>query len=504
MAITKLPRSGIADNSINASKIEDGTVAAAEISGTVSAAKLNATLDISGKTVTLPNTSVTSGMLANTTIANAKLANSAITVRGTSRALGTSFSLGVDVDWQSVVVSDGSTVTTMAAGKGYFVNNTSAAGIVKLPTSATLGDTIAIKDYVGNFGTNALTIQRNGHNIQAVANDSRLSTNRASIVLVYVDATKGWLYKDEHNVADLQRNLFTEATGGTVTESGDFKIHKFTGDGNFVVSQVGAGTGPAVVDYLVVAGGGGSGGGGAGYDRTSGGGGGGGFREAKTCAAGSHSASPLETPTGITLTAQTYPITVGGGGAGSTGGNAWGTKGSNSVFSTITSTGGGQGGSQGGGYGMPGGSGGGVGGFNHGPGGQGTTTSATSGNSPPVSPPQGNNGGGGRYNEAGAGGGGATGAGSSPSGPTGCGAAGTGGPSGAGATTTISGSPITYAGGGAGAGQSGNGSAGSGGTNAGSAGSSNTGRGGGGATGGTGAAGHSGGSGIVIIRYKFQ
>ena len=154
MAITKLPRSGIKDNAINASKIEDGTVAAAEISGTVSAAKLNSTLDISGKTVTLPNTSVTSGMLANTTIANAKLANSTFTIRGTSRALGASFNLGIDVDWQSVVVSDGSTVTTMVAGRGYFVNNTSAAGIVKLPASAVIGDTIVIKDYAGNFGTN--------------------------------------------------------------------------------------------------------------------------------------------------------------------------------------------------------------------------------------------------------------------------------------------------------------------------------------------------------------
>ncbi len=500
MAITKLPRSGIADNSINASKIEDGTVAAAEISGTVSAAKLNATLDISGKTVTLPNTSVTSGMLAGS-IANAKLANSSITIRGTSRALGTSFSLGVDVDWQSVITSN----TTMVAGRGYFVNTTSGAISMTLPSSAVIGDTIAIKDYAGTFASNNLTILRNSHNIQGVANDSVISTARASLQLVYVDATKGWLYSDEHNVADLQFNQFTAATGGTVSTSGDFKIHKFTGDGNFVVSQVGAGTGPAVVDYLVIAGGGGSGGGGAGYDRTSGGGGGGGFREAKTCAAGCHSASPLKTPTGITLTAQTYPITVGGGGAGSTGGNAWGTKGSDSVFSTITSTGGGQGGSQGGGYGMPGGSGGGVGGFNyHGPAGQGSTTPAPSGNTPPVSPPQGNNGGGGRYNEAGAGGGGAGGAGSAPSGPTGCGAAGTGGPSGAGATTTISGSPITYAGGGAGAGQSGSGSAGSGGTGTGTAGSSNTGRGGGGATGGTGGAGHAGGKGIVIIRYKFQ
>ena len=57
---------------------------------------------------------------------------------------------------------------------------------------------------------------------------------------------------------------------GTVTDSGDFRTHTFTGDGNFVVSKIGnapvAGAGPAVVDYLVVAGGGGSslGGGGAG------------------------------------------------------------------------------------------------------------------------------------------------------------------------------------------------------------------------------------------------
>ena len=74
MAITKLPRSGIADNSINASKIEDGTIAIAEVSGTISNAKLK-----------------------DGEIANAKLSNSTFTVRGTSRALGVSFSLGVNV-----------------------------------------------------------------------------------------------------------------------------------------------------------------------------------------------------------------------------------------------------------------------------------------------------------------------------------------------------------------------------------------------------------------------
>ena len=62
MAITKLPRNAIADDAVNADKIQDGTIQAVEISGTVSAAKLNNTLDVSSKTVTLPNTSVTNDM----------------------------------------------------------------------------------------------------------------------------------------------------------------------------------------------------------------------------------------------------------------------------------------------------------------------------------------------------------------------------------------------------------------------------------------------------------
>ena len=36
------------------------------------------------------------------------------------------------------------------------------------------------------IGTNNLTIDRNGHNIQGVPQDSEISTNRASVVLVYV------------------------------------------------------------------------------------------------------------------------------------------------------------------------------------------------------------------------------------------------------------------------------------------------------------------------------
>ena len=216
MAITKLPRNGIADDAINDSKIEDGTIAIAEVSGTITNAKLK-----------------------DGDIANAKLSNSTVTIRGTSRALGDSFTLGVDIDWQSVVTGD----TTMVAGRGYFVDTSSSAVTMTLPASASAGDTIAIKDYAGTFATNNLTIGRNSHKIQGNSNDNVNSTNRASLALVYVDSTKGWLYSQESNVGNLQATSFIAATGGTVTTSGDFKIHTFTGDGCFVVSSAGTGCG---------------------------------------------------------------------------------------------------------------------------------------------------------------------------------------------------------------------------------------------------------------------
>ena len=493
MAISKIGSKAITDCTVVAADIAPGTITNAKLAGS---------------------------------IANDRLANSTVTINGTAIALGASGSIPA-VSWQSVVVSDGSTVTTMVAGRGYFVDNTSAVGLVKLPISASAGDTIAIKDYAGNFGTNNLTIQRNGHKIQGVANDSEITTNRASVTLVYIDATKGWLYTNESNVADLEANLFIEATGGTVTTSGDYKIHTFTGDGCFVVSQTGQGTSavPSIVDYLVVAGSGGGG-----FDR-GGGGGGGGYRESKAAAspthtASPHTASPLAATTGITVTATTYPITVGGGGAaGSSPPNVPGGTGSNSVFSTITSAGGGGGATSNipspaaAGKGQVGGSGG--GGTGSGPC-QGSNSGA--GNTPPVSPPQGNPGGPGfdTCRTAGGGGGGA--------GNAGLGAAATqgAGDGGIGVSTGINGSTTKYSGGGGGgntpSGPQGGGDQGVGGIHPGgsssdpqadrfgagnggpsaTAGAANTGGGGGGGGGCSPYVGAAGAKGIVIIRYKYQ
>jgi len=483
MALTKLPKSGIADGAIDASKIEDGTIQNQEISGTIPVDKLNSTQDLSSKTVTLQNTSVTNDMLSGS-IANAKLSNSTITINGNSVSLGGSATVGVEVNWQSVITGAGSS-STAVAGNGYFIDTTSDTHTLNLPASATLGDQIAIKDYAGTFASNNLIIGRNGHNIQGAANDSLISTNRASLLLVYVDSTKGWIYAEESNVGDLGQSLFTIATGGTVTTSGDYKIHTFTGDGCFVVSQVGNSPssplgGPNNVDYMVVAGGGGSDSCTDGNSSgAAGGGGAGGFRESCGGAGGCYSTSPLAAPCGaLTITATTYPITVGAGGAAP---GTSGSPGSNSIFSTITSTGGGKGcghSISGGLACKAGGSGGGGTGYGAYPGG--------SGNTPPTSPPQGNNGGrGGGYSYwGGGGGGGATAVGqtmpTSPSQP--------GGNGGAGATTSISTSPVTYSAGGHGA----PGGPGSNGT-------ANTGN-GANAT----SSARAGGSGIVIIRYKFQ
>ena len=58
-------------------------------------------------------------------------------------------------------------------------------------------------------------------------------------------------------------------------------------------------------------------------------------------------AKPLSAPTDLSVTATAFPITVGAGGSAGTGSPTYGGtpsgKGSNSVFSTITSTGGGTG-----------------------------------------------------------------------------------------------------------------------------------------------------------------
>ena len=431
----------------------------------------------SGDTITLPS---------GATLTIAGTAN----VTGTLSNSGTATGFGA-IDWQT---SDVKTSTfTAVASKGYFVNTTGGAITVNLPAGSA-GAQVALIDYAGTWDTNACTIAPNGsEKIEGTTQDVDLNNERESITLIYQDSTQGWIAISNSDGKVSPNPTYISASGGTITTSGDYKIHTFTGDGTFTVSSVGNTAGSNTVDYLVIAGGGGTGGSGTG------GGGAGGYRFSDGTASGSYSAGP--SPLGasaLPVSAQAYPIAVGGGTTGGCG------TGGNSVFSTITSTGGGGAATQ---HSQAGGSGAGQSRPTSDP----EAGSIGAGNVPPVSPPQGNPGGASLSASKGGGGGGAGGAGSDAT-------PGTAGVGGVGLASSITASPVTRGGGGGGGAHfSGynpgpaSGGGGAGGTysspGAGTNGTANTGGGAGGGGGRSGINGGgpaTGGSGLVVIRYKYQ
>jgi hypothetical protein len=205
----------IADDSVTTVKIQNNAV---------TAGKLATTLNLSSNTITLPSTFVTTTdtqTLTNKTISgasntlssieNASLTNSiikfaddtstvsSIPLGGTLKISGATLSgdtltlAGGGTSWQAVKTSG----FTAAGGEGYFCDTTSSAFTATLPTSPSQGDEVSFIDYAGTFDTNNLTIGRNSHKIQGVAEDLTVSIERAGFTLVYVDATQGWLLKDK-------------------------------------------------------------------------------------------------------------------------------------------------------------------------------------------------------------------------------------------------------------------------------------------------------------------
>jgi len=355
---------------------------------------------------------------------------------------------GGGISWDTTVKT---AAFTAVAGKGYFVNTTSAAITVTLPSSPSAGDEVTIVDYAGTADTNNITIT-SSDNINGVAGDVVINYERGGVSMVYVDATQGWIAYNATNETATALNIPT-----------------------------------ILVDYLVVAGGG------SGGAHNGGGGGAGGLRTSYT----NSSSLSGHTESSLNLgVATNYTVTVGAGGAAAIFASK-GNDGSDSVFSTITSTGGGGGGQ----YSNPASS---VSDGNNGGSGGGAAdiagTSSGSAGSAVTSPViQGYNGGISTTAYGGGGGGGANEVGNDSAGNA-------GGAGGDGLAVGITGSLITYAGGGGGgdgdgsggAGGTGGGGAGAGSSGNGSDGTDNTG-GGGGASGAANSG--AGGSGVVILRY---
>ena len=170
--------------------------------------KLTGTLS-GNRTVTMPDSSERVFIVEDATARSSS--NYTLTVKTVS---GTG--LALPIGSTTILYSDGTNITGKLQTKGYYtvpgaytaVNNdqllvdTSGGGIsssvtVTLPASPAIGNEVTFIDSGNNFSSNNLTIARNGSNILGAASNLVVSANGSAFTLVYVNATRGWVYKDK-------------------------------------------------------------------------------------------------------------------------------------------------------------------------------------------------------------------------------------------------------------------------------------------------------------------
>ena len=169
--------------------------------------KLTGTLT-AARTVTMPDGAERVFIIEDATARSSS--NYTLTVKTVS---GTGVTLPVGST--TILYSDGTNVTGKLQTRGYYtppstytaVNgdqllvNTSGSGIgtavtITLPASPAIGNEVHFIDSGNAFASNNLTIGRNSSNILGAASNLVVNANGAAFTLVYVNATRGWIYKD--------------------------------------------------------------------------------------------------------------------------------------------------------------------------------------------------------------------------------------------------------------------------------------------------------------------
>ena len=170
--------------------------------------KLTGTLT-AARTVTMPDGAERVFIIEDATARSSS--NYTLTVKTVS---GTGVTLPVGST--TILYSDGTNVTGKLQTRGYYtppstytaVNgdqllvNTSGSGIgtgvtINLPASPAIGNEVHFIDSGNAFASNNLTIGRNSSNILGAASNLVVNANGAAFTLVYVNATRGWIYKDK-------------------------------------------------------------------------------------------------------------------------------------------------------------------------------------------------------------------------------------------------------------------------------------------------------------------
>lgn len=82
---------------------------------------------------------------------------------------------------------------TMEAGSAYIIGTGVGTFSVTLPANPAINDQIKIIDGEANASNNNITVLRNGNSVMGLAEDLTVDIDNANFVLVYVNASKGWM-----------------------------------------------------------------------------------------------------------------------------------------------------------------------------------------------------------------------------------------------------------------------------------------------------------------------
>ena len=138
--------------------------------------------------------STTGPTLTRTTV----LANSsgtqptAINFSAGTKDVFVTYPAGKSVDQNGTVLYTYASYTanaTVTAGAGVLANTTSGAFTITLPASPATGNQVLIVDSASTFGTNNLTVGRNGSTISGIADDLALDISGITVTLVYNGST---------------------------------------------------------------------------------------------------------------------------------------------------------------------------------------------------------------------------------------------------------------------------------------------------------------------------
>ena len=162
------------------------------------------------RTVTMPDGAERVFIVEDATARSSS--NYTLTVKTVS-GTGVAIPIGAKI----VLYSDGTNISSGPITKGYYtipaaytavngdqllINTTGTGGglnapvTITLPASPAIGNEVTFIDSGNGFGSNNLTINRNSSPILGNAANLTVSTNGAAFTLVYVNSTRGWIYKD--------------------------------------------------------------------------------------------------------------------------------------------------------------------------------------------------------------------------------------------------------------------------------------------------------------------